>query len=115
MEAQNIVLLGVKGAVLAFRRDTGVHLWATELKSSTNRFVTVTADEDRAYAHTGGELFCLDLQSGQILWQDGLAGFGYGIASLALPGAAPASPAAFEKKRQDDAAAASAADSGGHG
>lgn len=107
MEPDNILLLGIKGAVLAFRRDTGAHLWATELKSSSNNFVTVTSDEFRVYAHTGGELFCLDLQSGQKLWHDGLKGFGYGLASLALPGAAPASPFA-EKARQGQAAAASA-------
>ena len=70
MEPDNILLLGIKGAVLAFRRDTGAHLWATELKSSSNNFVTVTSDEFRVYAHTGGELFCLDLQSGQKLWHD---------------------------------------------
>ncbi len=106
MDPENIVLVGVKGAVLAFRRDTGAHLWATELKSSTNDFVTVTSDMDRVYAHTGGELFCLDLQSGQKLWHDGLKGFGYGLASIILPGAAPVPSAVIEKKRQDADAAA---------
>ncbi len=103
MDPDNIVLLGVKGAVLAFRRDTGAHLWATELKSSANNFVTVTADLDRVYAHTGGELFCLDLATGQRLWQDGLKGFGYGLASIALPGAAIASATIAEKKREERA------------
>jgi len=103
VDSTNIVLLGVKSTVLAFRRDTGARLWATELKSRTNNFVSVVSDEDRVYAHTGGELFCLDLQSGQKLWQDGLKGFGYGVASIALPGAAPVPPAVFEQKRQDDA------------
>jgi outer membrane protein assembly factor BamB len=105
MEPENILLVGVKGAVLAFRRDTGAHHWATELKSSTTDFVTVTSDEYRVYAHTGGELFCLDLQTGQKLWQDELKGFGYGLASLVLPGAATASPTA-EQLRQIQAAAA---------
>ena len=107
MESENIVLVGVKGAVLAFRRDTGAHLWATELKSSSNNFVTVTSDQDRVYAHTGGELFCLDLQSGQKLWHDELKGFGYGLASLALPGVATASPTAEQLHQIQAAAAAS--------
>jgi outer membrane protein assembly factor BamB len=111
MDSSNIVLLGVKGSVLAFRRDTGEHLWATELKSSSNHFVTVTADDFRVYAHTGGELFCLDLQSGQRLWHDGLKGFGYGLASLALPGVPPAPSSLSEKRRQEEAAAQSAAHS----
>lgn len=111
MDPENIVLLGVKGAVLAFRRDTGAHLWATELKSSSTDFVTVTSDLDRVYAHTGGELFCLDLQSGQKLWHDGLKGFGYGVASIALPGSAPAPSSVMEQKRQNDADAATHASS----
>ncbi len=109
MEPENIVLVGVKGAVLAFRRDTGAHLWATELKSSSHDFITVISDEDRVYAHTGGELFCLDLQTGTKLWHDALKGFGYGLATIALPGAAPNPSALVAKKAQDDEAAASAA------
>ena len=110
MEPSNIVLLGVKGAVLAFRRDTGAHLWATELKSGAANFVTVISDEDRVYAHTGGELFCLDLQSGTRLWHDGLKGFGFGLASIALAGAVSASPTA-EQLRQTEASAQVATDS----
>ena len=108
MEPDNILLIGVKGAVLAFRRDNGAHLWATKLKS--NAFVTVASDEDRVYAHTAGELFCLDLISGLQLWHDGLKGYGYDLASLALPGVTPTSPL-VEKMRQQQAAADSAAHS----
>lgn len=107
MNPKNILLVGVKGALLAFRRDTGEHLWATELKSSTNDFVTVIADDTCAYAHTGGELFCLELLTGRKLWHDGLKGFGYGLASLGFPGGAAVSPAA-EALHQAVAAAASA-------
>jgi hypothetical protein len=108
MNPENVLLVGVKGAVLAFRRDTGAHLWATELKSSSNNFVTVISDEDRVYAHTGGELFCLDLQSGTKLWADGLKGFGYGLASIALPGVAQSFPT-VEQLRQMEADASSSA------
>ena len=111
MDPRNIVLIGVKGAVLAFQRDTGAHLWATELKSSSNNFVTVASDETRVYAHTGGELFCLDLASGQTLWSDPLKGFGYGLASLALPGLPPAPSSLPEKRRQEEETAQSAAHS----
>ena len=52
----------------------------------------------------------IDLQTGDGLWQDGLSGFGYGVASLALPGQ-PVTPAAatMEKKRADEAASSSTA------
>lgn len=116
MDPKNIVLLAVKGSVVALRKDNGARLWATRLKGSlSSDFVSVAADETRVYAHTGGELFCLDLQTGNGLWQDELAGFGYGVASLALPGF-PTTPATApaERRRDDDASAATAANSGSH-
>ena len=103
MDPKNILVLGVKGSVVTFRRDTGAQLWTKPLKSG--QFVTVTADEKRIYAHTNGELFCLDLQTGAGLWQSGLPGLGYGTASLALPGVVVTADAVFEKLRQDAAAA----------
>jgi len=107
MDPKNILLVGVKGSVLAFQKNTGERLWATRLKSSmSSDFVSVAADDARVYAHTAGELFCLDLQTGNGLWQEGLAGMGYGVASLTLPGFPAAPTEEFEKKRQQDAAAA---------
>lgn len=64
------------------------------------------------FAHTYGELFCLDQQTGAILWKNGLEGLGYDIATLAVEGA-PSSPAqlmaAVQKKRSGETAAAAAA------
>lgn len=108
MNSQDILLVGVKGAALAFHRGTGEHLWATELKSSSSDFVTIVSDDSRVYAHTGGELFCLELQTGRLLWRDGLKGFGYGLASLAFPGVA-STPAAAEVMRQAAARASTMA------
>ena len=106
MDAKNILVVGAKGSVLAFRRDTGEPLWSTHLQGSD--FVSVVADEQRVYVHTHGELFCLDLFSGDGIWSDPLKGFGYGPASLALPDVT-APDALFQKKRLDEAAAQSAA------
>jgi outer membrane protein assembly factor BamB len=102
MDSKNVVVLGLKGRVVAFRKDTGARLWETRLKSSS--FVTVVADDARVFAHTSGEFFCLDLQTGSQLWHDGLKGYGYDLASIALPGLPTALPAIVEKKRRDDAA-----------
>jgi len=88
MQPDDILLLAVKHAVLAFAKTTGARLWVAKLPASGmgDDFVSLLADEARVYAHTSGRVYCLDLFSGRILWQDGLAGYGYTTASLALPG-----------------------------
>jgi outer membrane protein assembly factor BamB len=109
MDPSKVVLLGVKGTVLAFNQETGEQLWKQPLKPGMGEpFVTVIADAQRIYAHTGGEIFCLELSSGRILWQDGLTGLGYGIASLAIPGQPVPSAAviaAIQKTRKESSAA----------
>jgi outer membrane protein assembly factor BamB len=108
MDAKHILVLGLKGSVLAYHRDTGQLLWSTHLKS--NGFVSVVTDLTRVYAHTHGELFCLDLFTGNGVWNDPLKGWGFDLASMALPGAQPLSPSTtFQKLQQDQAAAQSTA------
>lgn len=87
MKATDILVLATKGTVLALHRETGQRLWETKLKSSWGGdYVSLVADERKVFAHTKGEVFCLDLFSGRMLWSDGLSGLGYNLASLALPG-----------------------------
>src|SRR5262245_60672965 len=98
----NIVLLGVKRTVIAFDKDTGQRLWSRDLSSGlSGEFITVLADSARVYAHTHGEMFCLDLRTGSVLWRDELPGLGYGIASIALPGIFATSPALAAKLQHD--------------
>src|SRR4051812_13490502 len=87
--ADKIVLLAVKGLVIAFHKETGARLWEHQLGGSalSGDFVTVMADSNRVYAHTYGEMFCLDLATGNQLWRDKLSGLGYSLASIALPDA----------------------------
>jgi outer membrane protein assembly factor BamB len=103
------VVLGVNRSVIAFDPETGHRIWERFLVSGwTNDFVTVTADLSRVYAHANGHMFCLDLQTGEVLWSDELKGYGFGIASIAVPGLAPAPlPEVHARKRQDDANSAS--------
>jgi outer membrane protein assembly factor BamB len=99
------VLVGVNRAVIAFDPETGRRIWERSLGSGwTNDFVSVSADLVRVYAHTNGRMFCLDLQTGAILWSDELKGYGFGIASIAIPGMASApSPEVASRKKQDEA------------
>ena len=99
----NFVILGVKRTVIAFDRQTGARLWTKELSSGmSGDFVTVVADAHRVYAHTHGEIYCLDLTTGAVLWHDGLTGLGYGIASIALPGVVGSVTAALAARIHQD-------------
>ena len=99
----HIVLLGVKHTVIAFDKHTGQRLWTRELSSGlSGDFVTVLADHTQVFAHTHGEMFCLDLRTGAVLWKDQLSGFGYGIASIAVAGRGLASSPALAAKIQQE-------------
>lgn len=107
---QDILIVAVKCTVRAFDKVNGTELWSTKLGSGMGTtFVSVIADTKRVYAHAHGELYCLDLATGDVLWHDGLAGMGYGIASMTLPGvAASGVPAAAAQTAADEAQSAAA-------
>lgn len=107
---QDILIVAVKCTVRAFDKTNGAELWSTKLGSGMGTtFVSVIVDTKRVYAHAHGELYCLDLKTGRVLWHDGLAGMGYGIASMALPGVGatgvPPAAAQAEADRAQTAAA----------
>jgi outer membrane protein assembly factor BamB len=92
MKAQEIILIGVKHSVSAVSKADGHLLWTTKLPGGLGSdFVTVTSDGERVFAHGSGQLFCLDLPSGRLLWTNELRGYGYGLASICVPGM-PSSP-----------------------
>jgi outer membrane protein assembly factor BamB len=112
MIKQELLYVGVCGAVLAFEKSTGRKIWSTPLKSKS--FVNVILDGDQLFAHTSGELFALDAVTGALLWQDGLSGYGYGMATLATGNSAINSQALaieriLEEQRQSSAATTGAA------
>ncbi len=113
MKSNEILLLGLKRSVAAISKLDGHVLWKTKLSGGLgHEFVTVLSDGQRVFAHTEGKLHCLDLANGQLLWSNGLSGYGYGVASLGFPGGPTApEPAAVERQildqQQSHAAAAS--------
>ena len=75
-------------------------------------FVTVLSDGCNVFAHTHGKLHCLDFATGRVLWTNELSGYGYGIASLCIPGGATAPDAAAVRQifaEQEQASAGSGA------
>src|SRR5262245_65253017 len=99
----NMVVIGIKGTVLAVDRESGQTLWSTALKGSD--FVNVTLDGGDIFASSKGRLYRLDATTGEIRWCNELPGLGWGI--VAIAGASQT--AAAEEKRRRDAAAAAAA------
>ena len=102
--SSNIIYVGVKAHVVALDKKDGTTLWQTKLKSgftSGDRFVTLLVENGRIYAHTHGEVFCLDEATGAVLWNNGLAGLGYETAMLATDGVSSNPvPAEFSQQKQ---------------
>jgi hypothetical protein len=87
MKLQEIILIGVKHSVSAISKADGHLLWTAKLPGGLGGdFVTVACDGEQVFAHSSGQLFCLDLSSGRMLWNNELRGYGYGLASICVPG-----------------------------
>jgi len=99
MKAADLVIIASACKVVALQKATGTPIWETTLNSSFFKmgetFVTVAFDDTGVYAHTINEAFCLNLVSGQIIWQQKLPALGRGVASIALSGTSGADASAF--------------------
>jgi outer membrane protein assembly factor BamB len=115
MNTLEILFVGLKGHVIAFSKSDGTQLWKTELRRGVfvggDSFVTVLAEGERVYAHTYGQLFCLDAGTGEILWFNELAGLGYDVSMLAVVGISSPSFAALVEHRRQSASESGAATS----
>src|SRR5207253_10288557 len=109
MNTEDVLLLGLKRSVLAVSKENGRILWATKLPAAMQEFVTVACDGQRVFAYSGGHLSALDLATGQLLWDNGLPGYGYGLGTICFPGnsSGPEIAAAAEHQAQAAAAASS--------
>jgi outer membrane protein assembly factor BamB len=105
MTASHSVFLGINGSAIALDETTGAQVWSTSLKGSD--FVNLLVTENKLYAATKGEIFCLDPGTGKILWHNPLRGMGHGLVCIASPESQPNPTAAIkQKKNQEDEAAA---------
>ena len=92
------IFVGVKGSVIALSRSNGAEVWRAKLGGSD--FVNLVAEDDRVYATTRGQVFCLSATSGEILWTNPLKGMGLGLVTIASAGQ---DAALAEKMRRDQA------------
>jgi len=95
MNANDFVFLGLKHRVTALGKSDGQIVWTTQLPGGLGgSFVTLICDDRRVFACADGQIHCLDLFSGRLLWSNPLKGHGYQIASLCLHDGPSASTAA---------------------
>ncbi|MGC3959457.1 MAG: PQQ-binding-like beta-propeller repeat protein [Verrucomicrobiota bacterium] len=87
------LIIGSNGYVSRIDPSTGRELWRTKLLpglfgGSSCTDVAVLLRGQWIFAGTHGHLFCLDLNSGQILWRNELKGMGYNDVALTMEGVA---------------------------
>lgn len=84
------LIIGTNGYVVAIDQATGDELWRTLVRKgilgSSGQDVSVIIADGAVFAGSHGELFCLDLQSGEIRWKNELKGMGYNDVALAIEG-----------------------------
>jgi len=99
MNINDLLFLGLKNRVSAMTKADGRILWTTQLEGALgDGFVTLNCDGKFVYAYGKGQLYCLEVFSGSIVWTNPLKGFGYGVASICIPGFPTApDPAAYAK------------------
>jgi outer membrane protein assembly factor BamB len=109
MKTSELVLIGIRGSVVALNRATGEEVWSRRLKGMC--LVNVMLEDDRVFAICYGETYCLDALTGELLWHNRLKGYGIGLATLAtLKNPGNSQIVVLEQKhRRDQQGAASAA------
>jgi len=83
-----LVFVGIQGSVVALRKDDGAIAWATKLRKGST-LVALVVEPSWLFAASGGEVSCLDPDTGAVLWHNSLDAYGDGHAVLgASPGRA---------------------------
>ncbi len=86
------LIIGTNGLVACVDPTTGSLRWKTELttgsviSSNARKDVSVLLRGSIVFAGCSGHLYCIDAESGAILWHNPLQGFGHNDISLAMDG-----------------------------
>ena len=102
-----VIVVGIKGTVLALDPQSGSELWRRQLTGA--EFVNVVVHGEKVLATTKGEIFCLEERTGAVLWHNPLTGLGRGLVSIATEPQTGTAALLREKLQRDEEAAATAA------
>ena len=78
-----ILFVGGFGYVTAMDKLTGEEVWRTSLPGTGYRFVNLLIEDGAVFAASGGRLFSLSPDNGEIRWQNYMPGLGYDCFALA--------------------------------
>lgn len=79
----DLIFVGLKGTAVALERSSGTEVWRTQLSARLKgQAVHLHRDKEFLFASTGGEVFCLQPESGAVLWKNPLKGLGLNLASM---------------------------------
>jgi outer membrane protein assembly factor BamB len=76
------LFIGIQGKAVCLDKATGDILWSSKLKTSSS-VTNIYYEDSQVFAYSGGHLFCLNAESGEINWENGLSGYGFGACIIA--------------------------------
>ncbi len=99
MKPSDVIVLGGAFKVACLNKADGKELWETTLVTGFfnvgETYVSLVIEGNLIFAHTKNEVFCLALETGNVLWNTKLPNLGRAIVSIAIAGS---------RSSQDDAA-----------
>lgn len=97
------IYLGIKSHVVCIKQETGREVWRIQLEKG--QITNVAVCGDIVVAYSGGILFGLRAEDGEILWKNELNGLGYGYCIIAGDSSSVVSAAAQQAAQQAQLAA----------
>jgi outer membrane protein assembly factor BamB len=80
MKLSDLIFTGFNKRVAALDRASGEIVW--HWKAHHNGYVTLLLDGDMLLVSVNGFMYALDALTGRLIWENEMAGFGYGVTSL---------------------------------
>lgn len=106
---EQLIFVGFNTHVAALDADTGTVAWNWKIpKPRMSGYVTLLLrNATQLIVSSNGYMYCVEPSSGRLLWQNEMAGYGVGVASLAAVGTTGPSIVAAAAQATSAAAAAS--------
>lgn len=80
MKLSDLIFTGFNKRVAALDRASGEIVW--HWKARHNGYVTLLLDSGHLIVSVNGFMYALDALTGRLIWENEMAGFGYGVTSL---------------------------------